>query len=114
MDYIYSGSDNIDEVAWYSDNDHFTHPVGIRKANELGIHDMSGNVLELCSDWYDSTYYSDSPHDNPKGPASGSLRVWRGGGCFIIAPNCRVAYRDSRSPDHCDFGVGFRVVLSAE
>ncbi len=51
--YQYSGSDNIDEVAWYRDNsDNHTHPVALKKPNELGIYDMTGNVNEFCSDYW--------------------------------------------------------------
>ena len=52
--YKYAGSNNLDEVAWYRDNSgEKTHPVRQKKPNELGIYDMSGNVTELCDDWYD-------------------------------------------------------------
>ena len=74
----YSGSSNIDEVAWYSDNSSsMTHPVKTKKANELGIYDMSGNVWEWCQDWRGS--YSSESLNNPTGPESGIERVRRGG-----------------------------------
>ncbi len=78
--YKYSGSNNVHEVAWYSGNsDSKTHPVGQKKANELSIYDMSGNIYEWCWDWYSSDFYSNSPLRNPQGPSSGSSRVQRGG-----------------------------------
>lgn len=78
--YRYSGSNDIDEVAWYRDNSNYTvHAVATKKPNELGIYDMSGNVAEWCSDWYDKNYYKYSPQIDPIGPDNGKMRVKRGG-----------------------------------
>ncbi|HPE58498.1 MAG TPA: formylglycine-generating enzyme family protein [Bacteroidales bacterium] len=111
----YAGSNNIGEVAWYDKNSGSkTNPVGRKKANELGICDMSGNVWEWCSDWHGSDYYKSSPQNNPQGTSSGTLRVMRGGSWFNSTPECRAAYRGGGTPDDRYDGDGFRLVYSIE
>jgi formylglycine-generating enzyme required for sulfatase activity len=106
----YSGSNNLDEVAWYDQTSGSkTHSVGGKKPNELGIYDMIGNVWEWCGDWHG--YYSNSSQSNPKGPSSGSRRVLRGSGWFGNAKNCRVSNRFFNSPDIRNYNGGFRLVL---
>ena len=122
--YTYSGSDDIDEVAWYwrnsgdqnltglwywpviQQNHNKTKPVGSKKANELELYDMSGNVREWCWDWYGDleTHVTD-----PQGSPSGFRRVWKGGGWMGAAYCCESAFRgnlaaNGTGPDH-----GFRV-----
>ena len=110
LHYKYSGSDNIDEVAWYNNNSgRSTHAVGTKSPNELGIYDMSGNVREWCSDWYGG--YSAGAQTNPQGPSSGSYRVLRGGSWFSNAGYCRVSDRLSIVPYDSLNGSGLRLVL---
>ena len=109
--YIYSGSDNLDDVGFYGCNsEEGTHPVGGKKPNELGIYDMSGNVWEWCKDLYNANYYSESPLVTPSGPLSGSYHVLRGGAWGMLAKDCRVASRYESGPDYRNRNRGFRVV----
>ena len=111
--YKYSGSNTIDDVAWYDSNSSSkTHPVATKAPNELGIYDMSGNVYEWCSDWYSSSYYSSSSQTNPTGPTSGSLRVGRGGSWYTDARYCRVSYRNYYLPVNSKYHLGLRLCLS--
>ncbi len=86
-------------------------PAGSDMANGYGLYDMTGNVWEWCSDWYDGNYYNVSPYDNPQGPASGLGRVIRGGGWYLKAYDCRVADRYYYYPDDRYAVRGFRIVL---
>ncbi|MCP4402319.1 MAG: formylglycine-generating enzyme family protein [bacterium] len=109
---VYSfGNDmnSLGEYAWYSKNSgDTTHPVGQLKPNIWGLYDMHGNVGEWCHDWYDATYYSHSPKENPPGPASGSGRVSRGGLWFSLDRGCRSALRGTAGLQGGD--LGFRLV----
>lgn len=111
--YKYSGSNNIDAVAWYVDNawyvqDDGTRPVATKQPNELGIYDMSGNVFEWCSDWW-GAYSSESVTD-PSGPLSDSTRVLRGGSWYYNATYCRCTYRYYLPPTGTSYYLGLRLV----
>lgn len=102
----------LGEYAWYSGNSsRKAHPVGRKKPNQYGLHDMHGNVWELVSDWYADNYYKNSPARNPKGPSTGSVVVQRGGAWgsdpgFVRAAIREWSYSDLRYKD-----VGFRCVI---
>ena len=111
--YKYSGADNIADVSWHDTNSKDkTNNVASKKANELGLYDMSGNAFEWCMDKYDQNYYANSPKENPKGATKGNRRVIRGGGWNLNTKFSRVAFRygSAFTGELYDY-FGFRVVL---
>ena len=113
--YTYSGSNNVDDVAWYASNSSSkTHEVGKKTPNGLGLYDMSGNVWEWCWDRFDS--YSSGAQTDPTGPTSGSTRVFRGGSCSYDASCARSTYRNDYYGNSCDYPsnrssrIGFRLI----
>jgi len=113
-DYKYAGSDTVEEVSWFWDNvNQKTEPVGLKKPNELGLHDMSGNVSEWCYDRFDWDYYKQGDKANPIGPSEGTNRVLRGGSWADRPRESRVAYRGYNSQDFSFNALGFRIARTA-
>ena len=124
----YSGSNTIDEVAWYIDNasSQMTYPVATKAPNELGLYDMSGNVAEWCQDLtveeinymgvdpYSNGRYSSEAQTDPVGPATGNYRVLRGGHYWREAEHCRVTTLEASIPGLRDRSIGLRLVLDEE
>jgi len=106
--YKYAGSNDLDKVAWHWSNcSGKTHEVGQKLPNELGLYDMNGNVEEWCQDWF--AYYSSSNVMNPKGPSSGSTRVFRGGCVASSIKECHLSDRCSIDPSERIYYMGLRL-----
>lgn len=109
--YLYSGSNNVLDVAWYDGNSsNKRHPVGTKQANELGIFDMGGNVSEWCQDLW-GQYQNDS-QINPLGSSAGTKHVLRGGNYFFDIRICYLSYRMFAESNYKDAFDGFRLALS--
>ena len=104
--------DDLDDVAWWHRNsDNQTHPVGLKRANAWGLHDMIGNVWELTADWKDA--YVAGPVTDPSGPEHGYYKVSRGGSWFDVAAAANPAFRSSPDPSYRGNSLGFRLARSA-
>ena len=114
----WAGTNNesdLGQYAWYNDNagrDN-THAVGQKRPNALGLYDMTGNVREWVGDWYDSSYYKESPRNNPGGPERGSDRVFRGGSYEDRPKDLRTVKREKKSNRRDDDSLGFRLAFPA-
>jgi len=105
----------LGDCAWYAANAAgTTHPVGSRRGNSLGIHDMAGNVWEWVQDRYDRDYFRQSPRDNPKGDPFGVNRILKGGSIRQEAGFLRASYRDYLAPEGRGDCVGLRLALPVD
>lgn len=111
-DYMFSGSNNINLVAWNDGNATVPgcKPVGSKAPNSLGIHDMSGNLWEYCWDWRDD--FTGEDEVDPTGPINGFLRLARGGYWLNLPQQCRVYERSGYYAFEGSYWMGFRVARS--
>lgn len=106
----YWGDKMDNEFCWFTGTSaRKTHDVGTKKPNDFGLYDMSGNVYEICSDWYDENYYTVSPEEDPKGPEKGAAKAIRGGSWNNRETYCRSASRVDLSDRAEMQRIGFRV-----
>jgi formylglycine-generating enzyme required for sulfatase activity len=109
---LYAGGDDVDHLAWYEANSGaMTHPVGLKLANGLGLHDMSGNVWEWCKDIFHSDAYNRHARKDPVFLEHGQGRVIRGGSWNLDAWSVRCARRSSLGADLFASGLGFRLIM---
>lgn len=109
--YRFAGGDGVDSVSWGLNNAGFrTHSVGEKKANELGVYDMTGNVSEWCSDWYGRYYLGTEP--NPQGATEGEWKVVRGGSFDNCKDNSHLSRREYYAPEQAMNYCGLRLALS--
>ena len=110
----HAGGDELSAVGWFNGDSGATpHPVGQKQANGYGLHDMSGNVLEWAWDWYDERAPAAGAVRDPLGPASGAMRVYRGGSWLFDPKYARVAVRGYGPPGDRGSNLGLRLVRTA-
>ena len=108
--YIYSGSDNVEDVGWVSSFDGVVHKGGLLEPNELGIYDLTGNVAEWCLDYY-SDYFSNTQH-NPRGPKTGKMKIFRGGSVDSEIYESKNTVRNWFYPSYTRKNTGLRLVIN--
>ncbi len=111
-EFMYAGGKNVNDVAWCKDNSNKPSPVGGKKANALGLFDMSGNVSEWCNDYYAADYFTRSTLINPKGPDVSAQKVVRGGSFMQSSWSSRLSNREGREAEFTNNNTGFRLAMS--
>jgi formylglycine-generating enzyme required for sulfatase activity len=112
--YLYAGSNNLHEVGWFEDNSgNAMHVVATKRFNEIGLYDMTGNVLEWCSDLFGPYRLDERGSNNPEGLDNGYDHVFRGGCWRGNEKNCLTTYREWAPKDKRHSLIGFRLVLPA-
>jgi formylglycine-generating enzyme required for sulfatase activity len=110
--FLYSGGNDLQKVAWFADNSEGKiKQVGLKKANDLGIYDLTGNVQEWCADFYSDSFYKLSGMDNPQNTKATDTRVVRGSAWTDSSEDSRLTLRTSENPLTKSEKIGFRLVL---
>jgi formylglycine-generating enzyme required for sulfatase activity len=113
--FSYAGGNDAMLIGWFSENSKSKpNSVGKKIPNELGIYDMTGNVREWCSDFYDENYYKNATPNNPKGATTGTARVFRGGDFNDVKEDLSLTLRGSQTENFLDKNLGFRLVLEGK
>lgn len=109
--YLYAGSNLVDQVSWHQENsEENAHPIKTKRANEIGLFDMSGNLWEWCDDWFDD--YNSGSQTNPKGPSDGTIKVLRGGSWFDDYDHGLLSNRFYSVPGYASYYIGIRLALT--